>query len=482
MRATKPTFFFGGEIMSKPEPCRRYDSSDTVAVSSDTGTTSERLALHPYVSKVLGIIEREPSNHHTLDLLAKHVPWSAATLRREFRRSMGVSLRTYLRRQRVSAAAAILRREPFARIDEVAYAVGYDQPSSLSRAFQRELGLRPSEYRARCRMSPALDSADAGSRGPVTTKAAAATRLVCAIVLSIIAGWAANACKETEPEQEDGSTLGDDDVDVLDDSEPLHENWWAEVATGIVLTCARREQGQVTCWGKNGQMVSPVGSFTSVSGGWYHACGLREDGTAACWGDPESGVEDTPDGGFVDVDAGVRHACGVRPDGSIECWGLEDDLQYVDPAPPGTFVDVECGGIHCCALTDEGHIVCWGIDAHGLLEEPMGVFSDLALSNTRFCALRASDGKRECWGTDPLFPLPAVYFSQIDMGINSGCGVDLQGQIDCWGSEDVVHGVPGGTYLQVATDGSHACAIDERHGLSCWGGNGFGECNVPSQY
>ena len=63
-----------------------------------------------------------------------------------FKKSSGVSFRTYLRAVRVAKAKELMR-DPRFNLSEIAEAVGYSDLNYFSQAFLAETGVRPSEYR-----------------------------------------------------------------------------------------------------------------------------------------------------------------------------------------------------------------------------------------------------------------------------------------------------------------------------------------------
>lgn len=69
----------------------------------------------------------------------------------QFRRAFGMGPRDYIEALRVDAACRLIRDCPEIEIYLIAMAVGYEHPETFGRAFSRQTGLTPSEYRARLR-------------------------------------------------------------------------------------------------------------------------------------------------------------------------------------------------------------------------------------------------------------------------------------------------------------------------------------------
>lgn len=132
----------------------------------------------------------------------------------------------------------------------------------------------------------------------------------------------------------------------------------AELAAGQEHTCARHEDGTVTCWGRNqhGQSgngvvskeldanppapVKGLSKVKKIAAGGYQTCAVREDDTVVCWGlnrhgecntkrnEPASGRPcSTPAQvpGLSDVqDLALAElsSCALLKDGTVKCWGV----------------------------------------------------------------------------------------------------------------------------------------------------------------
>ena len=74
-----------------------------------------------------------------------------ATSRRQLQRAYAevgaTTFRQHLTRVRMDRAAELLAR-PTMTVREVAHRVGYRQPAQFAKAFRREKGIAPSDYRA----------------------------------------------------------------------------------------------------------------------------------------------------------------------------------------------------------------------------------------------------------------------------------------------------------------------------------------------
>jgi AraC-like DNA-binding protein len=89
---------------------------------------------------------RENLRTATVGAVARHVGLSERSLRRYFDAELGMSWRDYFLQARLLRAMALLA-EPRPSILDVAIAVGFDNVSSLNRAFRIRTGESPSSYR-----------------------------------------------------------------------------------------------------------------------------------------------------------------------------------------------------------------------------------------------------------------------------------------------------------------------------------------------
>jgi AraC-like DNA-binding protein len=96
-----------------------------------------------------------PNGDPGMDAIATRLHMSPSTLRRRLRQE-GVTHRWLLREVRRDLAFVYLQRQDVS-IDEVAYLVGYDDPTTFYKAFKRWTGSTPAEHRSR--MLPAGEDA-----------------------------------------------------------------------------------------------------------------------------------------------------------------------------------------------------------------------------------------------------------------------------------------------------------------------------------
>lgn len=100
----------------------------------------------PVVGAALAAIHDTPHRAWTVELLAREALVSRATLARRFTELLGEPPMSYLSGWRLCLAADLLERND-ATVESVAHEVGYSSGYSLSTAFHREYGVRPSDHR-----------------------------------------------------------------------------------------------------------------------------------------------------------------------------------------------------------------------------------------------------------------------------------------------------------------------------------------------
>lgn len=100
----------------------------------------------PAVDLAVELIRTHPEHAWTIDDLARRVGLSRSTFTAHFRAVTDMSPIQFLTRLRLSLAAGYLDNSS-QTIDRIAHLVGYDNRTSLSKAFARTYGCSPAEYR-----------------------------------------------------------------------------------------------------------------------------------------------------------------------------------------------------------------------------------------------------------------------------------------------------------------------------------------------
>lgn len=221
-------------------------------------------------------------------------------------------------------------------------------------------------------------------------------------------------------------------------------------------SCALTTQGEVYCWGANGQgqlgqdpfntpmsdtpvLVPGLSDVKELAVGWDSNCAIMDDDTLRCWGanhfgqlgdgsmtsyeeplDPE--LEDV-----VSVALGFSATCAATADGDVYCWGWNQFGQlgfaptapeFWDPNPQlvsgvSSAVEVSVGFGHACAHRANGEVVCWGSNYLGELGD-------------------GTSGSFE----NPPTDLDLEDVNQIRAGNFMTCAHLTTGRIHCWGQND----------------------------------------------
>ncbi len=98
------------------------------------------------LSVVLGLMHKEPDNDWTLAKLASNVGMSRAVFSARFKEKVGLSPIAYLTRYRLHHAQQLLRQSSLS-VARIAEKVGYMSEAAFNKAFRRELGVPPGEFR-----------------------------------------------------------------------------------------------------------------------------------------------------------------------------------------------------------------------------------------------------------------------------------------------------------------------------------------------
>jgi hypothetical protein len=228
----------------------------------------------------------------------------------------------------------------------------------------------------------------------------------------------------------------------------------------------------------------PAGTFTFLSAGSGGTCGLRTDGTMACWGVSWEYPEPNPDGTTYRHISRHLRVCAVRSSGEIECWGLPPG---VPAAPAGTFEQVVVGEGALCVRSGAGQASCAGGAGYA---PPDYRFRSLTGGAYYACGLEAAQGAAVCWeprvGADSVVVRPGP-FSAVDTGRFFGCGLRLDGSVDCWATSRstptaaiLLQSAPEGPFSQISTGEFHACALRADGEVVCWGENRDGQATPPA--
>jgi alpha-tubulin suppressor-like RCC1 family protein len=307
----------------------------------------------------------------------------------------------------------------------------------------------------------------------------------------------------------------------------------SQIATGAYHSCAIVENGEVRCWGDNGngqlgdgtlesrstpvpvlsQQGARLSGVQALALGYWHSCALLYNGEARCWGYNEF---------------------GQLGDGTIENRSTAVSVRATSGA--GALTDVRelalgYGYAHSCALLNNGEVRCWGRNDFGQLGDgttipsprpvpvldssvglPLNGVKALALGELHSCALLTNGGAR-CWGNNDfgqlgdgtiekrLFPVSVLGSGglltgvlELALGGKHSCALLTSGEAHCWGYNDSgqlgngtttmkpnpvpVLASPGGGAMKgvkaLALGILHSCALLTSGEARCWGNNGDG--------
>jgi AraC-like DNA-binding protein len=103
-------------------------------------------AMDAIVGAALSALHRKPFQRWTLNELAAEVGSSRSVLGERFTHLLGEPPLTYLARWRLQLAARLLQTTR-KTVLQLALDVGYESEAAFNRAFKREFGLPPAQYR-----------------------------------------------------------------------------------------------------------------------------------------------------------------------------------------------------------------------------------------------------------------------------------------------------------------------------------------------
>ena len=290
-------------------------------------------------------------------------------------------------------------------------------------------------------------------------------------------------------------------------------------------------------------LVAEIPSVLAVAAGWWHTCAVDDSGQAWCWGTNEYGAlgcttdtgvlpdsdipyvntpcpvtSGTPPMVLDSIASATAETCGLDGSGSAICWGYgissEPVTQPIGPTPVTTsehfsLLRAPMGSPGMCALTPTGTRYCWGAGATTAerlvaeLQDDGGLnFTDIALSQEWGCGVTV-DVEAWCWGSNwfgqlgagtvgqfegPLesaVPVKVVGdrpYAAIAAGLMHACALDAEGAAWCWGHipGDLAYGspqpVPGERrFASICAGGQFTCGLGSDGSAWCWGLGPFGE-------
>jgi alpha-tubulin suppressor-like RCC1 family protein len=325
----------------------------------------------------------------------------------------------------------------------------------------------------------------------------------------------------------------------------------AEVALGERHTCARLTTGKVKCWGsggdgqlgldsqdKRGDGPNEMGdtlpevnlgagrTAVQIVAGASHTCARLDNGQLKCWGRNNTGQLGLGDTQFrgeqpgqmaalpavdlgtgrtaVEIGAGNTYTCARLDNGQVKCWGangegelgnglgtasvgfkagqMGDNLTAVNLGTGRTASGLSVGFFHACAKLDNGQLKCWGSNSAGQLGQgdimnrgttPAQMGDNLAAINLgtgrtvksisvgqEFNCAQLDNDALKCWGNS--------FYGQLGYGNTQKLG-DAQNEM---GDNLMAVDLGAGRTAKVLGVGSeHVCALLDNGKVKCWGAN-----------
>ncbi len=120
----------------------------TAQVKNEPGLSAELgsgVLQDPAIARAIAAMQQAPGQSWSIAQLAALACMSRSVFAERFKALVGVPPMHYLGAYRMNLAASQLR-QPRARVADVAEAIGYESEKAFSRAFQRWMGVSPSQY------------------------------------------------------------------------------------------------------------------------------------------------------------------------------------------------------------------------------------------------------------------------------------------------------------------------------------------------
>jgi hypothetical protein len=172
-------------------------------------------------------------------------------------------------------------------------------------------------------------------------------------------------------------------------------------------------------------------------------------------------------------------------------WWHSDPEYFITYEPPtDKFVDIDVGSFSVCALTISRDIRCWYKDdpsADTVTIRLEGDFKKISGTFDYGCGLDG-DGNIECWTDFALDNHPRGYrWKDLSITGDWNCGIIEDGTPTCWGCVwgrycgDVME-IPNTPIVEISSDMDHACGLTLDNRFVCWGWDWYGETQPPEEY
>ncbi len=264
-----------------------------------------------------------------------------------------------------------------------------------------------------------------------------------------------------------------------------------------------------------GGLLIPVTGTRIIVAGLGHTCMTAGNSEVLCWGLNDSGqvgdgtfetrlkpvfVEDLDQ--VIDLTAGSLHTCALKSNGEVWCWGENEsgqigngstndtNLPVLVAGLPAKAIDITGGEEFSCALLENLDVWCWGENGLGQLNdgttinrtqpvESLLTTTQNAIAAGQEALLGDSAGNVDAWSEKEaslVKEMGSSLFLFGDRWNKGGCAINFNGQVKCWGDDQVSRFVESSQPAYMVETGiEHGCALNFDGTVSCWGDNQFGQ-------
>lgn len=248
---------------------------------------------------------------------------------------------------------------------------------------------------------------------------------------------------------------------------------------GVMNTTDSASPVTVTCRYCGLTTPPPLESVVAISAGGEHTCAVTAFGQVRCWGRNNLGQAARPDDDTADIvpEGEGSNVRGAQP--ALTNWIYGSGTGY-ETLLGSTMVSVTAGANHTCAVTYGGDSFCWGSNNH----RQVSGASTASFRNAQSMWSRRPDVLGMSAGGDSTCALHRSASSGSAIVEVSCWGANGSGQAGYTVGTDVsttwVVGTSGGstlgdTQVRVATGGTFSCALSFNGQVNCWGLNDVGQ-------
>jgi len=120
------------------------DATSVIKQQDNEKNINEIKTYDPVLDKLVSYIEANLNQELSVAHLAKYAAMSISSLQHKFKKSLGISVLSYIRRRRLNIAKQQLEAS-LMTISEAAYNAGYRHPSNFTSAFKKVFGIPPQD-------------------------------------------------------------------------------------------------------------------------------------------------------------------------------------------------------------------------------------------------------------------------------------------------------------------------------------------------